>query len=256
MSIPLPFSLQPGELALLETVQRDQPDMRLLAAALAFHGGATILDGGNHFNAYPVLGQIRFHTAQIEIADTLQVARAFNCHQMLGLVQAVPLNGRPCLAINLLDTFVDDAVPLVTRQRLVHQMLIQIGHIRQHQAVVVSLTAPKEEIDQWQTLAAPFRRAATRMLEEGFMGKTIPTVNQIIQQAEVILARFSRVIQPEERRALDDLFVSARKHIAAISEANSLLPFEAAQQAMLLEQQKMLLNIQERLAALEERLGP
>jgi hypothetical protein len=86
------------------------------------------------------------------------------------------------------------------------------------------------------------------------MGKTIPTINQIIQQAEVILARFSRALQPEQRQALDKLFVDAKKHIAAISEANHLLPFEAAQQAMLLEQQLQIVALQERLAQLEKLL--
>ena len=87
------------------------------------------------------------------------------------------------------------------------------------------------------------------------MGKTLPTINQIVQRAEVILARFSRSSQPQERAALESLFTSARKHIAAISEANHLLPFEAAQQAMLLEQQKEIIMLQARLSKLEDYLG-
>jgi hypothetical protein len=87
------------------------------------------------------------------------------------------------------------------------------------------------------------------------MGKTLPTINQIIQQAEVILAKFSHTRQPEDREAMDLLFISAKKHIAAISEANHLIPFEAAQQAMLLEQQKEILRLKKRLSELENRLG-
>ena len=79
------------------------------------------------------------------------------------------------------------------------------------------------------------------------MGKTIPTINQIAQQAGVILARFSRVIQPEEREALDELFAASRAHIASISEANHLLPFEVVQQAMILEQQKEIRRLKARL---------
>jgi len=92
------------------------------------------------------------------------------------------------------------------------------------------------------------------VLEEGFMGKTLPTVNQIIQQAETIVARFSRTLQPVERAAMELLFINAKKHIAAISEANHLIPFEAAQQAILLEQQKDISALQKKLSELEDYL--
>ena len=87
------------------------------------------------------------------------------------------------------------------------------------------------------------------------MGKTLPTINQIIQQAEVILARFSRLLQPEERSALEILFIDSKKHIASISEANHLIPFEAAQQAILLEQQKEINILEKKLTQLEDYLG-
>jgi hypothetical protein len=54
---------------------------------------------------------------------------------------------------------------------------------------------------------------------------------------------------------MEELFISARKHIAAISEANHLLPFEVVQQAMLLEQQKEIGQLKERLAVLEHKLA-
>jgi hypothetical protein len=251
--LPLP-KMNPGLFALLETRLREQTDMLHLAASLSRLAGATIIDGGNHFNAYPVVHRVRQATTSIDQVNTLQVARAFNCHQMVELVQRVPFNGAPCLVIDLLDTFVDDALTLSHRRRMLSQILEGLQRINCHQAVIVSLTPPKEDIDQWHTLAALIRRAATTTLEEGFMGKTIPTINQIVQQAEMIITRFSRVIQPEEREALEELFVSARKHIAAISEANYLLPFEVVQQAMLLEQQKEILDLRQRVADLERRL--
>ena len=87
------------------------------------------------------------------------------------------------------------------------------------------------------------------------MGKTLPTINQVIQQAEVILARFSRLLQPEERSALEILFTDSKRHIASISEANHLIPFEAAQQAILLEQQKEISALQKKLTNLEDYFG-
>lgn len=254
MRIQLPLELKPGRIALLETRRREQTDMLQLASALAFQSGATVLDGGNHFNAYIVVHGIRQAEADLDYAESLQVARAFNCHQMAELVRQAPYDGSPCLVIDLLDTFVDDALPLPHRLRMISRIMRRLEQLSRYQAVIISLTPPKEAVDEWHQMATLVRAAANTTLEEGFMGKTIPTINQIVQQAESILARFSRVIQPEERKALEELFVAARKHIAAISEANYLLPFEAAQQAMLLEQQLEILRLKERIAELERRL--
>jgi len=254
MAIPVPIALEPGVLALLETRQRGQTDLLHLAAALAFDAGAAVIDGGNHFNAYLVIGRVRQETADLSVLDSLQVARAFNCYQVVELIRAVPLNGCPCLVIDMLDTFVDASVGLKHRLMLLSQVLEQLERIKSQQGVVISLSPPREELQQWHQMAAMVREAASISLEEDFMGKTIPTINQVVQQAEIILARFSRVAQPKEREALEELFVSARKHIAAISEANHLLPFEVVQQAMLLEQQKEIRRLTARLDRLERKL--
>lgn len=255
MTSGLPISLEAGTLAVQETGKRSQTDMLFLAAALALETGATVLDCGNHFNAYVVTSRVRYETHDLSVLDSVLVARAFNCYQVVELLKAVPLNGCPCLVIDLLDTFLDDSVSLKLRLMLLAQALEQCRRIQKHQAVVASLSPPREEIQQWHQMAVLVRKQATQVLEESFMGKTIPTINQVIQQAGIILARFSRVTQPEERAAMEDLFVSAKKHIAAISEANHLLPFEVVQQAMMLEQQKEILQLKKRLAALEHKLA-
>lgn len=229
--------------------------MLQLAAMCSFENGATIIDGGNHFNAYQVAHLVRFHTADMNCLDSLQMARSFNCYQLVELLQRIPDNGAPCLVIDLLDTFEDDSTPAWERLRLLHRSREVILKIASRQGLIVSLTPPRAAIESWQQMAAVLRSAATTTLEEGFMGKTIPTINQIVQQAEVILARFSRVVQPEEREALDELFAASKAHIAAISEANYLLPFEIVQQAMILEQQKEIRRLNARLDELEQRLG-
>lgn len=229
--------------------------MLQLAAICSFENGATIIDGGNHFNAYQVARLARFHTAEMRCLDSLQMARAFNCYQLVELLQRVPRNGAPCLVIDLLNTFEDDSTPAWERLRLLHKARESILQIADWQGLIVSLSPPQAALDEWQQMAAILRSTATTTLEEGFMGKTIPTINQIAQQAGVILARFSRVIQPEEREALDELFAASRAHIAAISEANHLLPFEVVQQAMILEQQKEIRRLKARLEELERRLG-
>jgi hypothetical protein len=70
------------------------------------------------------------------------------------------------------------------------------------------------------------------------MGKTTPTTNDVLREAERAMNQFKKVLQPLERNSLQALFVNARKHIAAISEANYLLPFESILLAMVLEQEK------------------
>lgn len=251
----LPIPVNPGFFMLLETRKKKQTDMLLLAAALAAKTGALIIDCGNFFNAYTVINTVRLGTPDLSILNQLQIARAFNCHQVVSLALKTPQDGTPCLVIDALDLFEDENTPFSHRSYLLKELLYQLNLIRRQAPIFVSLTAPREEHTQWNSMASLFRKSSTHTLKEGFMGKTLPTINQIVQRAEVILARFSHASHAEERSAMESLFTSARKHIAAISEANHLLPFEAAQQAMLLEQQKEIFLLQAKLSRLEDHLG-
>ena len=68
------------------------------------------------------------------------------------------------------------------------------------------------------------------------MGRTLPTANQIILSEQTAFANFRRALRREDQRHFDTLFAHARKHTAAISQANHALPFEAILLAMLIEQ--------------------
>jgi hypothetical protein len=68
------------------------------------------------------------------------------------------------------------------------------------------------------------------------MGHTLATANQIILEEQTAFTDFRRALRREDQRAFDALFAAARKHTAAISQANHALPFEAILLAMLLEQ--------------------
>lgn len=72
------------------------------------------------------------------------------------------------------------------------------------------------------------------------MGRTIQTINQVIQQEEAAFARFRRTLRQQDQLLFDALFAGARKHTAAISQANHALPFEAILLAMLLEQARQI----------------
>lgn len=70
------------------------------------------------------------------------------------------------------------------------------------------------------------------------MGRTLATANQIISNEQTALTNFRRALRRDDQQAFDILFASARRHTAAISQANHALPFEAILLAMLLEQAK------------------
>jgi hypothetical protein len=68
------------------------------------------------------------------------------------------------------------------------------------------------------------------------MGRTLATANQLILDEQAAFTNFRRALRRDDQRAFDSLFAAARKHTAAISQANHALPFEAVLLAMLLEQ--------------------
>jgi hypothetical protein len=68
------------------------------------------------------------------------------------------------------------------------------------------------------------------------MGRTLPTVTQLLDETQAELASFRRTLRRNDQYLLDGIFASARKHIAAISQSDALLPFESILLAVLLEQ--------------------
>jgi len=70
------------------------------------------------------------------------------------------------------------------------------------------------------------------------MGRTLATITQLLNETEVNLSAFRRTLRRSDQYIFDGLFAAARRHIAAIGQAESLLPFESALLAMLLEQSK------------------
>jgi len=70
-----------------------------------------------------------------------------------------------------------------------------------------------------------------------------------------MLARFRRMLRRSDQYLLDGLLAQARLHIAAISQTDSLLPFEAALLAMLLEQAKQISVLEHEIALLRVEHG-
>lgn len=79
------------------------------------------------------------------------------------------------------------------------------------------------------------------------MGRTVTTITQYLNETETMLSSFRRALRRSDQYIFDGVFASARKHITAISQSDSLLPFETVLLAILLEQAKEIAALREEL---------
>jgi hypothetical protein len=82
------------------------------------------------------------------------------------------------------------------------------------------------------------------------MGRTLVTITQLLNETEANLSAFRRTLRRSDQYVFDGLFADARRHIAAIGQAESLLPFESALLAMLLEQSKEIAVLEQKVEEL------
>jgi len=88
------------------------------------------------------------------------------------------------------------------------------------------------------------------------MGRTLPSITQVFIEEEGSFARFRRALRRRDQVALDDLFASARQHLAAAAYAGHALPFEIFLLAMLLEEHKEVIRLRNLVeAAIDKRDG-
>jgi hypothetical protein len=85
------------------------------------------------------------------------------------------------------------------------------------------------------------------------MGRTLPSATQVFLQEEASFSRFRRALRRTDQLALDDLFTSARQHLAAAQYATHALPFEVLMLAMLLEEHKEVLRLRQQFEDLLSR---
>ena len=85
------------------------------------------------------------------------------------------------------------------------------------------------------------------------MGRTLITITHLLNDTEANLSAFRRTLRRSDQYVFDGLFAAARRHIAAIGQAESLLPFESALLAMLLEQSKEIAVLEQKVEELIKR---
>jgi len=77
------------------------------------------------------------------------------------------------------------------------------------------------------------------------MGRTLKSITQVFLEEEQAFARFRRALRRSDQLVLDDLFASARQHIAAAAFASHALPFEVFLLSMLLEEHKEVVHLRQ-----------
>ena len=85
------------------------------------------------------------------------------------------------------------------------------------------------------------------------MGRTVPTMTQIVAQEEANFAPFRRALRKEDRMILDRLFAAARHHTAPAAYLSRSVPFEVILLAMLLEMAKQVDALRVKVESLEGR---
>ncbi len=87
------------------------------------------------------------------------------------------------------------------------------------------------------------------------MGRTLPSATQAFLQEQQTFAGFRRALRRTDQLALDDLFASARQHLAAAAYASNALPFETFLLAMLLEEHKVVMRLRRQMEELNAKNG-
>jgi len=86
------------------------------------------------------------------------------------------------------------------------------------------------------------------------MGRAVTSITQTFLKERAAFARFRRALRSSDQQVLDDLFVSAQKHLSAASYASHALPFETFLLSMLLEEHKEVVRLRREVAALHHAI--
>lgn len=88
------------------------------------------------------------------------------------------------------------------------------------------------------------------------MGRTLPSITNAFYKEQEAFAKFRRALRRSDQVALDDLFSSAHRHLAAAAYASHALPLETLLLAMLLEEHKEVMRLRNLVEGwIEEAMG-
>ncbi len=84
------------------------------------------------------------------------------------------------------------------------------------------------------------------------MGRTVPAITLEFQRQQKAFDGFRRALKRSDQLALDELFVSAKKHTAEAAYAAHVLPFEILLLSMILEEHKDVMRLRQQIEGIIE----
>ncbi len=83
------------------------------------------------------------------------------------------------------------------------------------------------------------------------MGRTVPTFTNIIDSELSTWSKYRRGLRKEDQGVFDDIFRSAKLHLAENFYAMRAIPFESIMMSIAVEQRKLINKLQDRIVRLE-----
>ena len=87
------------------------------------------------------------------------------------------------------------------------------------------------------------------------MGRTMPSAMEVFDREHAHWAKFRRALRKDEQQLFDELFLQARRHIAAMAYLANAVPMESVFLAMFLEERRAVKALEEKIRQLEETLN-
>lgn len=122
-------------------------------AELAQRGPLTVIDGGNHFNAYRLAKAIRARGLDpTPFLKQVYISRSFTCHQLAATLSSPIARVSPLVVLDLLATFQDENVSLRERKQLFAACLAQLRRTARSRPLLI--TAKTSHTDFIEALLA------------------------------------------------------------------------------------------------------
>lgn len=86
------------------------------------------------------------------------------------------------------------------------------------------------------------------------MGRTLPSAMEVFDRELGHWMKFRRALRRDEQQLFDELFLQARRHIAAMAYLANAVPMESVFLAMFLEERRSVKSLEEKIRRLEERM--
>jgi hypothetical protein len=133
------IELTNGKWLLLNGSRMIVPTLLRVIGRLAETGPVRVVDGGFMFN---ILMAFQNTGRKIEIAERIQVFSAYNCHQMLTVLESMDNGPAPFVVLDLLRTFTYTNVDFKERSHLLKECLEQLDRLAESSGGLVSVHIP------------------------------------------------------------------------------------------------------------------